>query len=422
MEPFMYSCRFLRACIACTLWFAATTAIAAESIDLEQAVIRTLESNPELAVFGAEIKAQQGRVQQASARPPVEIGVLVENALGTGEHDGLDAAETTLSLGFMFEHGAVQRRRDAALAGAHLADTDLKIRRIDAAAEASRRFITVLENQQHVSELRHGLELAEQTLQAVQLRVRTAQAPAAEEARAHAQLARSKLATEHAEHELLTARRRLAALWGEVDPQFDAAAGTLSELPSLPSFESLRAELEKNPDFERFVSEQRLRETELRLAELRRRPAWQLTTGVRRFESSDDHGFILGLTVPLPSRDYATGAITQARSQLDELDARRAAKRIQLDTELFAVYQELNHAYTEVTMLRDDVLPRMQRAVDESRYAYERGRYGYVEWMSAQRELLEMRHELSAAYASVHRNRVEIERLLGASLTSRTLR
>src|SRR5687768_2812698 len=96
--------RFLRACLACTLVLAANVA-AAQSLRLDEAVIRTLESNPELAAFAHELKAQQGRVQQVSARPPIEVGLLVENALGTGSRSSFDSAETTLSLDFMLEHG-----------------------------------------------------------------------------------------------------------------------------------------------------------------------------------------------------------------------------------------------------------------------------------------------------------------------------
>jgi outer membrane protein, heavy metal efflux system len=416
----MHQLEFWRACLMGVL-AAVSTVEAAEPLRLEEAVIRTLESNPDLAVFAFELKAQQGRVQQAGARQPIEAGLLVENVLGTGSRSSVDVAETTLSLGFMLEHGALQRRREAAAAGTAFLDTELNIRRIDAAAEASRRFILVLDNQQQVAELRRARELAEQTLQAVQARVRAAKVPEAEEARAQAALARAKLDEEHAEHELLTTRRQLTALWGELEPSFSEAAGSLTNLPTLSTFESLRAELDRNPDFERFVSEKRLRETELRLAESKRRPAWQVTTGVRRFEDGDDTAFVVGFTVPLPPKDYARGAIAQARAQLDQVDAKSTARRIQLDTELFAIYQELKHAYTEATMLRDEVLPKMERAVEESRYAYERGRYSYVEWVAAQRELLEMRRALSSAYARVHRERVEIERLVGASLTPRTL-
>jgi cobalt-zinc-cadmium efflux system outer membrane protein len=392
-----------------------------ESLRLEDAIIRALERNPELATFAYELNAQQGRVQQAGARSPLELGLLVENALGTGARSSFDAAETTLSIGFVLEHGAVARRRAAAEAGGILLNTEINIRRVDLAAEVTRRFINVLANQQHVRELRRARVLVEQTLAAVQARVRAARVPEAEEARAEAQLARAKLDEEHAEHELLTARRQLAALWGETEATFTEASGTLSTLPALIPFETLRSELAKNPDFERFVSEQRLRESELRLAESRRRPAWQVTAGVRRFEDRDDHAFIVGLTVPFASRDYSQGAITQARAQLEEVGARQTALRVRLDTELFAMYQELFHSYTEVRMLRDDVLPKMERAMKESQYAYERGRYGYVELVAAQRELLELRRGLSEAYADVHRYRIEIERLTGASLTSKTL-
>jgi cobalt-zinc-cadmium efflux system outer membrane protein len=389
---------------------------AAEPLTLEDAIIATLESNPDLAVFAHELKARQGRADQAGARSPIEVELLVENALGTGSYRSFDSAETTLSLGFVFERGALQRRRDAAAAGAQVLDVDLKIRRLDAAAESSRRFIDVLEAQQQVLDLRRAREFAEGMFEAVQARVRAARVPEAEAARAQASLARARLEEEHGKHELLIARRKLSALWGETEPAFGEAVGVLSDLPTLPSFERLRAELDRNPDFERFVSEQRLRETELRLAETKRRPAWQVTTGVRRFEDGDDHAFIVGLTVPLQSRQFSQGAIAEARANLDAIDARRSAHRVKLDAALFAIYQELNHAHREATMLRDDVLPLMERAPEESRYAYERGRYGYVEWLAAQRELLEARRALSAAYARVHRNRIEIERLVGASL------
>lgn len=412
--------RFTRGCVACTLMLASVLT-SAESLKLEDAIIRALERNPDLATFAFEQNAQQGRLEQAGARAPIELGVMVENALGTGARSGLDATEATLSIGFLLEHGAVARRRAAAAAGGAVLNTEISIRRVDLAAEVSRRFISVLANQQQVLELRHARALAEQTLAAVQARVRAAKVPQAEEFRADAQLARARLDEEHAEHELLTARRQLAALWGETEATFSEASGNLSALPALIPFETLRSELARNPDFERFVSEQRLRESELRVAELRRRPPWQVTAGLRRFEDGEDHAFIVGLSVPLVSRDYSRGAIRQARAQLEEVDARQSALRVRLDTELFALYQELYHSYTEVRLLQDDVLPKMERAMKESQYAYERGRYGYVELIVAQRELLDLRRGLSEAYADVHRYRVEIERLTGAALTSGTL-
>ena len=418
----MHSSRLARMYLAGALLSISVWVQAAEPLRLEDAVVRSLERSPDLAVFAYELKSQAGKVQQAGVRSPLEVGLLTENVIGSGARSSFDAAETTLSLGFLLEHGAFQRRRDVALAGSSVLDTELLIRRTDLAAETTRRFITVLEYQQHITELQHARELAEQTLQAVQLRVRAAKVPRAEEARAQAQLARARLDEEHAEHELLSARRELTSLWGEIESTFSEARGELSVIPVLPTFDSLKANLENNPDFERFVSEKRLRESELRFAQSRRRQPWHVTAGVRRFEDGDDHAFIVGITVPIASRGYEQGAIAESRAHLEAVDAKRTALRVKLDTELFGIYQDLNHAYTEVVMLREDVLPKMEQAVEESRYAYERGRYSYVEWVAAQRELLETRRSLSSAYADVHRYRVEIERLTGASLAPTSLR
>ncbi|HEY5755659.1 MAG TPA: TolC family protein [Steroidobacter sp.] len=390
-----------------------------ESLDLQAAIVRSLQRNPDLKAFAYELEAQQGRVRQAGARPTPEISLLVENALGSGQRSSFDAAETTLSLGFVIEHGARERRLDTARAGTQLLEVETTARRLDVSAETARRFLAVLAEQDELSGLNRALQLAEETLTAVQMRVKAAKAPQAEEARAHAQLARTRLDREHAEHELATARQRLVALWGMNQVDFGRAEGSLLNLSRLEAFESFRERLERSPQFELLLSEQRVREAELRLAESQRRQPWLVTAGVRRFEDQSDHAFVVGVTVPLPARDRTEGAIATARAQATQIDAKREALRSQLDAELFALYQELRHAYTETQTLRDEVLPRMEMAVEQSRYAYERGRYSYIEWVAAQRELLEQRRALVQSAANAHRFRIEIERLTGAALNGR---
>ena len=388
-------------------------------LPLQAAIVRSLASNPDLQAFGFELQAQLGRVQEASARSSPELGVLVENALGDGARSDFAAAETMLSLAFLIEHGARQRRLDVALAQQSSLDAEASVRRLDVAAETARRYLSVLAAQSELAELEAAQQLAQDTLQAVQRRVRTAKAPAAEEARAHAQVARVRLEQEHAEHELAAARRRLAALWGATEADFGPAEGALLQLPPLEAFEMMRGRIERNPEFDRLLSAKRIGEAELRLAELRRRPPWEVTAGVRRFEADDDHALVVGITVPIPNRARHDGAMATARAQVGQTEAERAAWRVRLDAELFALYQELRHAHTQVQMLEEDVLPRMETALEQTRYAYERGRYSYVEWTAAQRELLELRHALLEAATNAHRYRIEIERLTGASLDGR---
>lgn len=412
----MFRFSHARACFIACASLAYVDLWAQEALTLREAVNRSVQRHPDLAVFDLDLQAQDGRILQAGAAPSLEVGVLVENALGTGSRSSFKSAETTLSLGFLLEHGALEKRRLAASVGREVIATELTIRRLDIAAETTRRYITVLEAQRRIDEVQRGRELIEQMLTAVESRVKAAKVPRAEADRAQVQLAKSQLDQEHAEHELLTARRRLAATWGDTDAKFASAAGDLSQLPDLPVYATLHARLQKNLDFDRFASEDRLRQAELQVAEARRRPPWQLTAGVRRFEDADDHALIVGLAIPLPSRDYGRGGVATARAQVDAVAVRREAMRVQLDGDLFAFYQELIHAYKEVAVMRDDVLPKMQQAMEASRYAYERGRYSYLEWVAAQRDLLDTRRALLEACADAHRYRIEVERLTGASL------
>lgn len=399
-----------------TIAFSPATPAADAPFTLQQAVERTLARNPDLAAFEYELQAQEGVARQAGARPGPSLELLVENALGSGRRSDFDSAETTLSLGFLIERGARERRVEVAAAGGERLATERRIHRLDAAAEAARRFVTLLERQQALVDARAATQLVEEAVKAVQARVRAAKVPEAEEGRALAQLARVQLDQEHAEHQLAASRLRLAALWGDVSTDFGAGQGDLLAPPALEPYEVFHARIAQNSDFERLVSDKRVREAEVRLAQMRATPPWQVTAGVRRFEDVGDHAFIVGVTVPLASRDATRGAIAQARALSAQVEARTHALRTRLEADVFALYQELRHTYTEVATLREQVVPRMETALEQSRYAYERGRYGYFEWVTAQRELLDVRRALLEATAELHRFRIEIERLTGTAL------
>jgi cobalt-zinc-cadmium efflux system outer membrane protein len=59
----------------------------------------------------------------------------------------------------------------------------------------------------------------------------------------------------------------------------------------------------------------------------------------------------------------------------------------------------------------------MEAALDATRTAFERGRYSYLEWVDAQRELIEVQRALIDASANAHLYRTEIERLTGEPLS-----
>jgi len=413
------SLRRMGACVCSALLVASVHAQqglagSGESIALPDALERTLARSPELIAFDYQIAAAEGRLRQARLAPNPELNATVEDVLGSGSLTGLDSAETTVTLGWILERGLRQRIVDAAQAGVSLRGADAEVLRLDAAAETARRFIDCLAQQARIETTARAVQLAEETVTAVQGRVAAGLAPEAELARAEAELARAELAREDVEHELSSAYRRLSAQWGDTEPDFGAVSGELRALPRGEPFEALLSRLERNPELARFATQQRLDEAEVRLAEARSRPSWRISGGIRRFEGIGDHGLVAGITVPLPIRDRNQGRVMEARAELARTEAEATAARVGIETTLFTLYQEFQHDLHVAMRLGEDVIPRIESALADTRRAYELGRYSYYEWRTVQAELLQASNDLLDVTIDAHRIVIEIERLTGA--------
>ena len=393
---------------------------AEEVIDFDKAIAKTLESNPALLAFGYQIEAQQGRLMQSGIRPGVELGVMLENAVGTGGFSGVSGAEATISLAWSLERGKRERRVDAARAGLSLLESEAELRRLEATAETARMFLMTLANQAEVDLADEAVDLAEKTVAVVRKRVQAGRTAKADLARAEVDLSRMQLEREDLEHKLLTSIRSLAAQWGETRPAFTGVRGNLADLPEPDSFAELVARVEQSPNLRRFLSERRLREAELRRIEADAKPDWRLTAGVRQMQLSDDQALVAGITIPLGAKKRNQGNTAAARADLARSDADRAATRIQIETRLFALYEELKHSLHRAITLRDDILPRVESALAETQRAYEMGRYSYFELRAAQDDALQARTEVTVALIDAHRNVLEIEALTGAALSSPT--
>jgi len=303
-----------------------------------------------------------------------------------------------------------------ALTGAILSSpmAHAEIVRIDAAAETARRFVTSLAYQGRLANAGRAVALAQETVDLIAESVAAGRSLEAELARAEADLARAELLQEDYEHELRSAYHLLSAQWGETQPDFSSVRGNVDPLPVLEPFEALLMRVGENPELMRYMSQQRLDEAELRLAQARSKPSWHVSGGLRRYEGSDDLALVGGLTVPLPIRNRNQGSIAAARADVTRTRAEMMAGRVRIETALFALHQELNHDLQLAGRLRTDVIPRLERALADTRRAYELGRYGYSEWRIVQGELLAANNDLLEAGIDAHRIVIEIERLTGA--------
>lgn len=388
------------------------------TLTMRDALSRTLQSNPDLAAYQYVLKANDGRVTQAGFRPNPVLTSELENVFGSGDTQGLKGAELTLGLSQLIELGGLRDKRVAVARSARAGlEAEGHIRRLDVIGEAARRFVTLV-SQQEEHQLTHlAVELAEKTAKAVQRRVAAAKSPEAEEDRAAVALERAKLADAHAEHELLAARYDLAALWGDARPDFGTASADLYALPPVGDYDQLLLALEKTPDLTRYLSERRLRDSEVNLALASRNPGVEVGAGLRRLQETRDTALVFSVGIPLPIYNRNQGVIAEAQALKEGAAAEQTAALIKARAQLFRNYRELLDRSREVTALRERALPRMEAALKNTEYAYERGRYSYLELVDAQRELLAVRDGLIDAATEYHLTLIEIERLTGTAVS-----
>jgi cobalt-zinc-cadmium efflux system outer membrane protein len=383
------------------------------AIGLSEALTRTLARNPGLIAQGFDVAAAEGRLLQSTFKPNPELRTVVEDVLGTGTHS---SSETTISLGWILERGLRERIVNASRARVDVSTVEIEIAQLDATAETARRFIDCLTYQDRFLNAEKGVELAQAAVAAVERRVEASRAPEAELARAEAELARAELRREDYEHELRSAYHRLSAQWGETEPDFEAVAGALVSMPSIDPFEILLSRVEQNPDLTLFASQARLAQAELNLARAQSRPTWELTSGLRRIEATNDWAIVGGITVPLRLGNRNQGRIAETEANRSRIEAASDADRVRIETELFVLYQELVHNIELAARLETDVAPRFESALADTRRAFELGRSSYLELRAVQTELLDVAYEILDAHADAFRLAIELERLTGESI------
>ena len=384
---------------------------------LSHALSIALIKNPSLQAYAFEARIAEARILQAGIRPNPQLSIEFENFLGTGEMSGVKSLESTLQLSQVIDLDHTIALQFATAQGARaITEVEYEIKRLDVLAEVARRFTEAVADTERLKIARQARELGEQTVATVQTRVDAAVVSNIELHKARTALFLLQIEEEHAEHELACCRQSLAAILGEETPQFGPPNGDLLVIPTVPDFEDLAARLENSPALKRFAVEVRWHEAQIRLAQSLRRTGTRWNAGLRRVESTDNFGFIAGISIPVGMRDQSQGTIREARERREQLGATAEAERLEMRATLFAMYQEMLHAHMVVTLLQHEVIPDAQEILTMTQQGYREGRFSLLDLLNAQQSLVDLRAKAVDSATSFHLHIVEIERLIGAPL------
>ncbi len=389
--------------------------------EFAQVFAAVLESQPELEVLRLTREARNAAARQAGLPSNPELGVEVEDVGGSGELSGTGAMETTVGVSQAFSLGGKLRKRGrAARLEAEMTGWERDLRILELFGEARIRFADVADAQEREALSMESVTLLERLLEVVGQRVESGDVSPVESTKARVELAAARIELHRAERELLASRVRLAALWGGDGTSVERVREEQAPL-ELPSLESLVEVLAKHPRAARWEAEGDLREARLRAAEAEAWPDLEIGAGVRHFNESDEHSFVLGVSVPLPIFNRNQGGVEEARTILSMLEVEREAEWRKWYGQLVALHAELQTQRALHEELRASLLPEAEEMYEAVRKAYGAGQKGMLDLLDAERTLLEARQAQLAAASERRQRQAALEALLGTTLNDLTV-
>lgn len=403
------------------LWLAAWPAYAlAVPADIEPAAPLTLPAaltlalasgaNPELSAANHQLQAVDGAVQQAGLLPNPSLSV---ERIDTRRNDG-DRRETIVQWSQPLELGGKRAARVAAAErGRDNASAELAVKRADIRAAVIGAYFAVLTAQEQLRLAQQATELAQHAASATARRVVAGKVSPVEETRARVAASTVQLELIRARSTLTTARKRLAATWGNPSPRFERAEGAFDTLPDLPDHAVLLQRLPQAPSMALARSELGHRQALARVELTRRTPDVTFNIGAKRSEELGRTQAVFGLSVPLPLFDRNQGNVLESARRVDKARDELAAMALRLDAQLSQAREDFDVAHQQAQALRTDIVPGAQSAYDAAITGFGYGKFGFLDVLDAQRTLLQAKSHYLNALSDAHRAMADISRILG---------
>ena len=352
----------------------------AAELTLRQAINRALDQDPRLKATRSELIAKQAETYQAGRSPNPELGVDVENFLGSGEFDGFENSELTFSLSQKVELGGKKQARvNKGIAKEDVASAATQSARQAVIFKTGVDFVRVLGAQREVSLLRAQKKEFINLLRPLKQRVEAGGSPEVDMVRGEIAAEESYVALESAEIKLQAARRQLASNWlGSWQPNLRAAGSiTLQRREAIP-LRNIVSNLKYHPLIRQWDFEKIARISELELQQSKAVPDLTLGLGIRWSEETDDMAFVAQGSIPLPIYDRNRGNIDAAAERIHKSGLQRDQEMQRLKQQVAATYGNLHQECHRAKRYASSIVPKAKNSVATIKEGYFGGRFTVV--------------------------------------------
>ncbi len=391
-----------------------------EVLTLTQVLNQVMTNNPLLRVFDFREQYLLGKSAAAQLLPGYSIDIEVDNIAGSGDFSGTRNTELTIALSSVIELGGKPQAREfAAFAQRDLAYAKQQSLALDLMGRTATQFINTLAVQERLKLAIDSEALVSDMLAVVTKRVSAGIAPETEQLRAQVSLVQASLEVAKLTRLADTHRVALAAIMGNQGAHFTILQGDLYQFPDMVDFDDLFVRVQQSPNILIYASESRLRQAELALARVKSQADIKWSLGVRRLQETTDNALVATISVPLLTQGRAQGAIRSAIATRDEISVRREERLLVLYARLYDAYQTCLQGIDSVRIIKTQNIPNLGKILRQTRAAYERGRYSYLELISVQQQLIEAQNKLIDVATATLNAAVIIEQLTAEPLLRR---
>ena len=382
---------------------------AAALLTPQKAIALALDGNLDLAIARREIEATQGQVIQGQARPNPELAYLLEDQRA-------QTRTQSVQINLPIEMGGKRAARiTAAERGRDIAVEELNVRRVEVRAAVIAAFFETLAAQERAALAQASADLARRATDAVAKRVAAGKVSPVEETKARVAEAGVRVELAQAQSEQRSARARLASLLGANPPRFTQVAGSVGDLPVIPSLDDIQQRLSASSALRRARLEVERRRSLADVERSKQTPDITVSLGVKRPNELQRNQLMLGVSVPLPLFDRNQGNLLEALKREDKARDELQALNVRLDTEVLQARERLASVRGEIDVLQREVLPGAKSAYDAATVGFENGKFNFLEVLDAQRTYFAAKSQYLKALAEAHRAAADMDRVIGAS-------
>ncbi len=383
-----------------------------QALELRQAVAYALGNNPRMKTAAHDIAIDEARAGQARLFPNPEIELEVEEF--SGSRSGFSESETKMVVSQpLVLWGKRSGRIRIADIQRTMAVLEYERTRRALQAAVSTAFYEVLGAQKRVALTEKSVEIAGEIEAVIGKRVSEGAASPVEYMRAKAALAAARMKHARSVSTLEIQRVRLAEALGVSPGECAEVSGEFPSGEVLPPLLLLKKKIVQAPELARCLRDIEKKRAALELERAERFPDVRFSGGFQYFAGDDAKAFIAGLSVPVPLFDRNQAGIREAQERLSRSQFEYKAARSRLIADLTRAYTDLEAARRQESALRQEILPETLKAFQAVRKGYQKGKFPYMDLLTTQKELQNLREQYVQALVDRARAAVRLQQLTG---------